>query len=75
MSNGLRTTLIVIVTVVWAINFTAPIIRPEYVPSPELNVAFMAIIGALVTSYRNGNGSNGKNNSEHTSSSNEQNKE
>lgn len=52
MTNGLRTIVITIVTAVWAINFTAPIFVKEYSPSPELNVAFMAIIGVLTASYR-----------------------
>ena len=45
MSNSIRTVVITIVTAVWAINFTAPIFVKDYSPSPELNVAFMAIIG------------------------------
>lgn len=52
MTNTLRTIVITIVTAVWAINFTAPIFVKEYTPSPELNVAFMAIIGVLTASYR-----------------------
>lgn len=52
MTNGIRTIVISIVTAVWAINFTAPIFVKDYAPSPELNVAFMAIIGVLTASYR-----------------------
>lgn len=52
MTNGIRTVVIAIVTAVWAINFTAPVFVTEYKPSPELNVAFMAIIGVLTASYR-----------------------
>lgn len=52
MSNTVRTVLVIIVTVVWAINFTAPIFSPTFKPSPELNVAFMAILGVLTASYR-----------------------
>jgi hypothetical protein len=37
---------------VWAMNFTAPIFVKDYKPSPELNVAFMAIIGILTASYK-----------------------
>lgn len=44
--------VISIVTAVWAINFTAPVFVKDYAPSPELNVAFMAIIGVLTASYR-----------------------
>ena len=52
MTNKLRSVIIVIVTAVWAMNFTAPIFVKDYAPSPELNVAFMAIIGILTASYR-----------------------
>ncbi len=52
MNNGVRTVVISIVTAVWAINFTAPIFVTDYTPSPELNVAFMAIIGVLTASYK-----------------------
>lgn len=52
MTNKLRSVVIGIVTAVWAINFTAPIFVQDYEPSPELNVAFMAIIGVLTASYR-----------------------
>ncbi len=52
MNNTVRTIVITIVTAVWAINFTAPIFVSDYKPSPELNVAFMAIIGVLTASYK-----------------------
>lgn len=52
MSNRLRGLVIAVVTTVWAINMTAPIIVKEYKPSPEMHVAFMAIIGALTASYK-----------------------
>lgn len=67
MSNKLRSVVIGVVTAVWALNFTAPIVVKDYAPSPELNVAFMAIIGVLTASYKmdkqnqepgNGNSSN-----------------
>ncbi len=52
MGNKLRSVVIGIVTAVWAANFTAPIFVKDYTPSPELNVAFMAIIGVLTASYK-----------------------
>lgn len=52
MTNRLRSVVIGIVTAVWAANFTAPIFVKDYTPSPELNVAFMAIIGILTASYK-----------------------
>lgn len=58
MPNSLRTVVIVIVALVWAVNFTAPIFVKDYTPTPELNVAFMAIMGVLTASYnRNERGS------------------
>ena len=47
MNATLRNIIITVVALVWAINFTAPIVIRDYQPAPELNVAFMAIIGAL----------------------------
>lgn len=52
MGNRLRTAVIVLVSVVWAINFTAPVFIVGYKPAPELNVAFMAIIGILTSTYK-----------------------
>lgn len=51
MSNALRSVIIVIVALVWAANFTAPLFITDYKPTPELNVAFMAILGVLTASY------------------------
>ncbi len=52
MSNRVRTLLIVVVSCVWALNFTAPIFVKDFKPAPELNVAFMAILGVLTSTYR-----------------------
>lgn len=52
MNNTVRTAVIIAVTAVWAANFLAPIFVKGYQPSPELNVAFMAIIGVLTASYK-----------------------
>lgn len=43
--------IILIVALVWASNFTAPLFMDGYEPAPELNVAFMAILGVLTASY------------------------
>jgi hypothetical protein len=51
MGNKLRSVLVIIVAVVWAMNFLAPLWNKEYSPAPELNVAFMAILGVLTASY------------------------
>lgn len=52
MSNKLRSIIIIVVAAVWAVNFTAPVFVKEFHPEPELNVAFMAIVGILTASYR-----------------------
>lgn len=52
MSNVLRSAIIVMVSIVWAANFMAPLFNPEYKPAPELNIAFMAILGVLTASYQ-----------------------
>lgn len=56
MPARLRTAIIVLVAVVWAANFTAPIFVKDYEPAPELNVAFMAIIGVLTASGKKDSG-------------------
>lgn len=50
MDPHLRTALIVVVTLVWAANFTAPIFVVGYTVKPEINVVFMAILGVLTAS-------------------------
>lgn len=52
MTNRVRTLLILIVSAVWALNFTAPIFIKDFQPAPELNVAFMAILGVLTSTYK-----------------------
>lgn len=42
-----RDIVILVVAIVWGINFCAPIFTTDFQPSPELNIAFMAIIGVL----------------------------
>lgn len=56
MHPRLKAGLIVTVTFVWAMNFTAPIFVEDYKPSPELNVAFMAILGLITATPANKNG-------------------
>lgn len=60
MPNSLRTVVIIIVAAVWAINFTAPVFIKDYKPTPELNVAFMAILGVLTASYTRDTKNKGK---------------
>lgn len=51
----LATAIIIVVTVVWAINFGAQFIIEGYSPDVAINGIFMAIVGgALALSRRNG---------------------
>ncbi len=43
--------LAVAVTAVWLIGYLAPIVRPSYVPPPELNIVMMAVIGIFAALY------------------------
>lgn len=52
VNDRVRNWLIGVVACVWAINFVAPVFNSAYKPTPELNIAFMAIIGVLTASYK-----------------------
>jgi hypothetical protein len=54
--NRLRTALITMISVVWAVNFMMPLLRPTYKPPAEINLAFMGIVGLLTAGYRSNNG-------------------
>ncbi|MFE9742970.1 hypothetical protein [Streptomyces sp. NPDC006477] len=50
MSSKGRTTIIVIITLVWALNFVASLAIPSYNAPPEINSIFMGVVGtALAT--------------------------
>lgn len=50
MSNRVRTAVVMIVTIVWALNFVASLAIPTYQAPPEINSIFMAVMGtALAT--------------------------
>lgn len=48
MNSRVRTFIIVIVTVVWALNFLAVIAIPGYQAPPEINSIFMGTVGAAL---------------------------
>lgn len=48
MSDRLVKVVIVVVTMVWAVNFLIPLWNPDYKPVPEVNAAFLTVVGALV---------------------------
>lgn len=56
-----RTVVIGVVTAVWAANFLAGVVIPEYQPSESINGIFMAIVGGLFALGARGNGGNGGN--------------
>lgn len=47
ISDRTRTIVIFVVTVVWALNFTAGLVLTDYKPSESINGIFMAIVGGL----------------------------
>lgn len=47
MSERSRTVVIGLVTAVWAINFGAGFVLPDYEPDQSINAIFMAIVGGL----------------------------
>jgi hypothetical protein len=47
----LRIALISVITFVWAVNFTAPVIEHTYKPPAEINLAFMGVVGILTASF------------------------
>lgn len=51
--NRVRTGIIIAVTGVWVINFVASLSVKGYSPAPEINLAFMLVVGAVTASYRN----------------------
>lgn len=46
------------ICLVWVVNFTMPIFRPSFKPPAEINLAFMGVVGGLVSGYKSDNGSN-----------------
>ena len=57
MPNRLKVAITVLVAVVWALNFSAPVFVKDYKPIPELNLAFMAILGVITASWGRETGS------------------
>lgn len=47
MSDRFANGIIVVVTVVWVVNFFARFIVPGYQPSEAINAIFMAIVGSV----------------------------
>lgn len=47
-SERVRTAIIVVVTAVWAANFAAGLLVPDYEPDQAINGIFMALVGGLL---------------------------
>lgn len=47
-SERVRTSIIVVVTTVWALNFAAGLVLPDYEPDPTIHAVFMSIVGGLL---------------------------
>lgn len=52
MGDRLVKIVILIVTLVWGANFAAPLWDSNFKPIPELNAAFMTIVGGLILTGR-----------------------
>lgn len=52
--------VVVLVCLVWAVNFAAPFFLPVYQSDPQLNLVFMSIVGgALALTRRKERGDDG----------------
>ncbi|GAA2554872.1 hypothetical protein GCM10010423_65060 [Streptomyces levis] len=47
MRDKIMNAVLVVVTLVWALNFAADVFVSEYKPAPEINAIFMGIVGAI----------------------------
>lgn len=56
MSERLLNIVILIIVVVWALNITVPIFVKDYEPIPELNSAFLVLVGLVISGKGNGQG-------------------
>jgi len=66
--------VLVVVTIVWALNFVADVLVPSYQPSPEINAPFMAIVGIIFATggRESGRGGNESSQNRETENSNEE---
>lgn len=47
VSDRIANAIIVVATIVWAVNFGAPFVLHDYAPSETINAIFMAIVGGV----------------------------
>lgn len=55
MGDKLLKVVIAVITLVWAVNFAAPLWDNDYKPSAELNAAFMTVVGGLILAGKSSN--------------------
>jgi hypothetical protein len=60
-SERVRNIIIAVVTTVWAVNFAAGLIVPEYDPDPTIHAVFMSIVGGLLAIGARNDNSNSRN--------------
>ena len=48
LSPKLANVIAVVVTAVWVISFGVSLFSPAYKPDPQINVVFMAVVGAAM---------------------------
>jgi hypothetical protein len=59
---SLRTTIAIVVTIIWAVAYMVSIFNPKFVPNPAITSVMVLVIGYLFVSDRaRRNGKNGKN--------------
>ena len=51
MPNTVRTIVILVATLVWALNYGVAAFT-EYIPPPEVHLVFVGIVTALVAGYK-----------------------
>jgi MinD-like ATPase involved in chromosome partitioning or flagellar assembly len=51
VTNRFRKIIIGVVTFMWAINYGAPLVEKNYSPRPEINLAFMGVVGMVAASF------------------------
>lgn len=48
LPKALANVVVVLVSVVWAVNFAAPLFVANYTADPQLNLVFMTIVGGAL---------------------------
>jgi len=65
LSRPLASAIIVLVSLIWAINFLAQFFVPEYRPDVTLNGVFMALVGGALALSRKDNSGGGPSSGAH----------